>query len=1062
MKRLFLFCLTALLPLATWAGGAADFIVPNADGKEIYYHITDETALTVETTYTGDSKFTATTYTGDVLIPETVDYGGTTYTVTGIGEYTFYSGVNLGKIEFPETITYIEGYVFYSSDIKEITIPDKVAELKNYTFYNCKSLETVVIGSSVSTIGSYCFYGCSALSSITSKNTTPPQILSNVFTDVPTETCILYVPSQSVELYKSTYAWKNFTNIVGYGYSFSVTTSDATDIEGTSATLHGVISAGDETILDQGFEYWILENDIHKVQAENVEDVNISTFITGLNKHTTYTFRAFATTESGTTYGEKLTFYTRAYNFMVDDIYYSIPGDNNEVEVIWGGSSQALGTSTYIGEMTIPEMVTYEGVQYKVVGIGNNAFYRCSLEAITLPASVTYISEQAFWDCSSLAKVEFIGEGLNSIGYRGFTNCTSLTSINLPGSLASLGERCFENCGALPYINIPAKVSIIPECSFENCYSLAEVSFAEGLDSIGYRAFYYCEKLTEINLPSTVTALGDNVFEDCRGITKVSLPEGLLSIGNYTFYVCTHLTDMPLPSSLERIGEGAFWSCAFTEMTIPDKITRIEYGTFDGCPLVNINLPEGLTYLGEEAFFACSELPSINLPESLTYIGEAAFANCTSLAEITIPGSVPSIKYQTFYLCSSLKKIVLSEGVERLEEKALYSCAVTDVSLPESLKYIDKEAFRYCVDLEEITIPSQITVITPYCFLQCTSLKRVYFPEGLTYIEYGAFMLCSALQQLVLPKNVVSIYDSAFSDSPLLLICSLNPTPPYCTSINVFYSTRTSCTLFVPSESMSSYSVAPIWENFITMTEYVPTDILTLEATDIGVSSATINGSVAAGTLSITQRGFEYWTDGHEDDVHTITIDTTVDGNISATLSDLPYGTTYTYRAFVHTAGGNEYGEELTFTTAIDAPVVSTLAATNVTETSAMLNGTIEVGSEEIARKGFIYWVSGSNTIRTIIIDNDEMSYSLDGLTPYTTYTYRAFATTESNTTYGEDVQFFTSADTTGISSISAYGIDGDNVESIYSTNGQQVNSIQKGVNIIHFKDGSVRKIYVK
>ncbi len=1058
MKKLLLFFAAALCSTAMLA---ADFVVPNGDGVDIYYTITDADARTVETTYTGSSYNDTSLYVGDITIPETVTYEGTTYTVTGIGRDAFYKGGSLGKITLPETITYIEEYAFYGTNITEITIPENVESIGGYAFRNCASLETVVLGSKLSSIGNYGFYNCTALSSLTSKNTTPPSLsTSNTLKNIPTETCILYVPTQSIGLYQSTRYWSDFVNIVGLGYSFSVTTDDATDVAGTWATLNGVVSAGDETLLSIGFEYWEKGGDVMTVDAETIDDVNVSTVVTGLNKSSSYTFRVFAVTESGTTYGDELSFSTKAYNFMVDDIYYNIPGDSEEVEVIYGNSAAASATSTYVGDITIPESVTYEGVQYKVVGIGDHGFYACTLESVTIPASVTYIGEMAFRNCKTLAKVEILGESLDSIGYRAFMTCSALTSINLPNSVTTMGESCLEACSALPSVNIPAKLKVLPERAFYNCAALADVSFNEGLDSIGYWAFYKCESLTEINLPSTVTALGENVFELCRGITKVSLPEGLLSIGDYTFYVCAKLTDMPLPNSLERIGAGAFHSCAFTEMTIPDKITRIEEYAFTGCPLVSINLPEGLTYIGDDAFFACEELPSINLPEGLTYIGEQAFANCTSLAEITIPGSVPSIKYQTFYYCSSLRKIVLSEGIQTLEKRALYDCAVTDLTLPESLTYMDQEAIRFCYDLEEVTIPSQITTIVPFTFLKCSSLRTVNFPEGLQYIEFRAFEECSHLQQLVLPKNVVSIDYSAFVDSSLKLICSLNPTPPYCGS-NAFASTGSSCILYVPEESIASYSAAPTWKNFL-VTNYIPSDIQTLEATDIGVSSVTLNGTVAGGTLTITERGFEYWADGNEDDLQSITVDTTTNGDFSTTLSDLPYGTTYTYRAYVHTAGGNEYGEELTFTTAIDAPVVSTLAATNVTETSATLNGTIEVGSEEIARKGFMYWVTGSNTMRTIIIDNDEMSYSLDGLTPYTTYTYRTFATTDSNTTYGEDVQFFTSSDTTGIGSINAYGINGDNVEGIYSPDGQKLNALSKGVNIVRLKDGTTKKVYVK
>ena len=85
---------------------------------------------------------------------------------------------------------------------------------------------------------------------------------------------------------------------------------------------------------------------------------------------------------------------------------------------------------------------------------------------------------------------------------------------------------------------------------------------------------------------------------------------------------------------------------------------------------------------------------------------------------------------------------------------------------------------------------------------------------------------------------------------------------------------------------------------------------------------------------------------------------------------------------------------------------------------SAILRGVVLQGSDEITEQGFEYWSGNfltrqANTDKQIITaDGQRMEAELTNLTPNTTYYYRAFAKTSKNTTYGETMQFETSATT--------------------------------------------------
>ncbi len=243
-------------------------------------------------------------------------------------------------------------------------------------------------------------------------------------------------------------------------------------------------------------------------------------------------------------------------------------------------------------------------------------------------------------------------------------------------------------------------------------------------------------------------------------------------------------------------------------------------------------------------------------------------------------------------------------------------------------------------------------------------------------------------------------------------------------------------------------------ENMSFTTTPIPPTVQTYEATEITENSALLSGYVEAGTETIRERGFEYW--GPDGKVETVT----ASGNdISATIKGLTEGTAYSYRAYATTTKlGTTYGEEVTFTTLGPvAPTVLTYEATDITGNSATLKGAIRTGDEEILEKGFEYW-TGNGDVQTITSTKDYMSETVTGLKLSTTYTYRAYAKTESGTTYGENVSFTTLENTDGVSDVNA----GLEEEARYTTDGKKVSQPQRGVNIIRYSDGTAKKVLVK
>lgn len=138
--------LTSIVTIKTYAYG---FEVKNTDGVTIYYK-TIENTKNVEVTYKGSGPYVyKNEYTGKVDIPESINYNGTTYRVTGIGDNAFQDCSNLTLINMPNSITSIGKSAFYGCvGLSEIDIPDAVTSIGGNAFYETgwyKSLPNGII-----------------------------------------------------------------------------------------------------------------------------------------------------------------------------------------------------------------------------------------------------------------------------------------------------------------------------------------------------------------------------------------------------------------------------------------------------------------------------------------------------------------------------------------------------------------------------------------------------------------------------------------------------------------------------------------------------------------------------------------------------------------------------------------------------------------------------------------------------------------------------------------------------------------------------------------------------
>jgi hypothetical protein len=185
-----------------------------------------------------------------------------------------------------------------------------------------------------------------------------------------------------------------------------------------------------------------------------------------------------------------------------------------------------------------------------------------------------------------------------------------------------------------------------------------------------------------------------------------------------------------------------------------------------------------------------------------------------------------------------------------------------------------------------------------------------------------------------------------------------------------------------------------------------------LAAGSITANSATLNASVNPNGASTTIY-FQYGlTTSYGSTTFSLTgITTSQSDGIS--VSSLSPNTTYHFRVVGYNSGGTSYGSDLTFTTSATAPTVQTLAASSVTSSSAQMNGSINPNGATTSayfQYGTTTSYGNSTSPATGITSTVNILSTWSGLSPNTTYHYRAVAYNSGGTSYGNDVSFTTSA----------------------------------------------------
>jgi hypothetical protein len=219
-----------------------------------------------------------------------------------------------------------------------------------------------------------------------------------------------------------------------------------------------------------------------------------------------------------------------------------------------------------------------------------------------------------------------------------------------------------------------------------------------------------------------------------------------------------------------------------------------------------------------------------------------------------------------------------------------------------------------------------------------------------------------------------------------------------------------------------AYAVGPtgtIYGEDMTFTTLpvVPT-LTTAAVTAITGNSASGGGEVTiSGGSDVTARGICWDIAANPTIAKSKTTNGEGVGAFTSAMTGLLGNKTYYVRAYATNSAGTGYGPEVTFKTDTDLPIVTTTAVTEITKISAVSGGNVTYdGGGTISARGLCWSMNANPTVTDNIIaggtGTGTFVSNLTGLTLYTTYHVRAYATNSKGTVYGSDIQFTTLANT--------------------------------------------------
>lgn len=249
-------------------------------------------------------------------------------------------------------------------------------------------------------------------------------------------------------------------------------------------------------------------------------------------------------------------------------LYYKITDADSHTVMLTAPSDYWLGYDKPTGDIVLPEMVEYFGINYSVTEIGDFAFDECDglTGSLNIPNTIVSIGDYAFELCRGFSGSLSIGTSVTAIGEHAFSACSGFTgSLNICNSVTTIGTGAFSDCyGFTGSLNIGDSVTTIGNDAFHGCNGFdGPLIIGNSVTTIGVWAFGNCSGFVgSLIIPNSVSSIGGSAFNGCSGFNGLlRIGNSVSSIGELAFSDCIGLTALIMCNSVAEIGYDAFYHC---------------------------------------------------------------------------------------------------------------------------------------------------------------------------------------------------------------------------------------------------------------------------------------------------------------------------------------------------------------------------------------------------------------------------------------------------------------------------------------------------------------------
>ncbi len=601
--------------------------------------------------------------------------------ISGIVYFDHSSRYEIQRLSIPSTMKEMESSFSASYELRDLELNEGVEVIGKYAFSNCISLETVVLPSTVTEIGYRAFSGCEKLTEIVF--TGDPAAVSDAafYDDGNSQPLTIYYPADRgwkmedmSSMGRIIATWIPYTldeagsriadETQAYVTKFSMKTSGTL---GDNGSWH-IDSAGVLHIEGTGD---IFTENLVEVYWYDIAGLVVEPGVTEFYHHFTEQYEKLKTVK----FTDALSYYPVFYRCgALESVDY---GDAATI------IAETCGLQK-ICEVTVPASVSR---------IANNAFYNCkSLETVTfLGSAPTEIEGHCFGRVGEVTMYYPAGDPSWTDEVMRKICCS--TGVWIPYTLDDAGNRVPDPGQAKKFLGIvdsgedndiqwtlysdgllrvEGTGTLHGNHGANSIYTdVRRVEFSDGITGIGEYAFAWCHQLTDITLPEGLEEIGEWAFYECTSLTSIEIPGSLESISDFAFTGCSSLYSVTLNEGLKYIGVQAFHSTSIQELVVPSTVLELKSDAFSNCKLEKVTfMTKNLSRI-PEGCFARNPIQKIIIPKEVKSIDYAAFWNCTDLSLVIFEGEMPEINWAAFSGAGQPVAACLQEYSESFSESRM-------------------------------------------------------------------------------------------------------------------------------------------------------------------------------------------------------------------------------------------------------------------------------------------------------------------------------------------------------------------------------------------------------